>query len=221
MVSPFGAGAASFGSSLFGSGMFGGSGTSYRTQRKRGKKLLDAERKAMHGYFNQALAGILEGNKAREGGYTAALGEVGRMGGASRRSAVEAGQGAAAAGTSSLTSRGLGSSSMVQGMQGQVASQTSRSIAAINESLGQVYANLRIGQGQARAQGQAAVGGLALGRYEAEKGAYFDPWFNLLVGGGGQYQGPRNWSEIMGKMAGGMQGAGNTMQMQELINALG
>jgi hypothetical protein len=162
--------------------LMGESDTKYGARLRRvGGRLLKKERARLTDLFNIGESQMLDALRERTAGYDRALDQVGLMGGASRRAALELGQQAQGAAQSSAISRGFSGASTT-GAAGQIASQTARNIAIINEQMGRLYTSLSVGRGEASAAGRTGLADLALRRFGAEKESWFDPKFNLAMG---------------------------------------
>jgi hypothetical protein len=149
--------------------------------RKKGRRLLGDELGRLTDLFNLGQSELMDALKARTAGFDRALSEAGRMGGASRRAALELGQQQTGAAQQSAISRGF-SGAGTTGAAGQIASQTARNIAAINEQMGRLYTSLNVGRGEAEAAGRGSLAELSLRRFGAEKESYYDPLYNLVMG---------------------------------------
>jgi hypothetical protein len=152
-----------------------------KKMRKKGRRLLGTELTRLTELFNQARGGLQSAQRQRLGGYDMALQEASRLGGASRRSALELGQQQQGAAQQGAISRGF-SGAQATGQAGQIASQTARNVAAINEQLGQVFAGLHTRRGEAAAASEGSLAELSLRRFGAEKESYYDPLYNLVMG---------------------------------------
>ncbi len=129
--------------------------------QKRFKRALNA-RESIEGRGLQQQEALARQATAQQlAGFDAAKAEAGRMGRASKQSALDREQQLGASLTQNLQSRGLGSLTTGGNLQRGLAADTSRQFAGINESLAGMLGELAMGRAGAEAQGTANIANIA------------------------------------------------------------
>ena len=129
--------------------------------QKRFKRALNA-RESIEGRGLQQQEALARQATAQQlAGFDAAKAEAGRMGRASKQSALDREQQLGASLTQNLQNRGLGSLTTGGNLQRGLAADTSRQFAGINESLAGMLGELAMGRAGAEAQGTANIANIA------------------------------------------------------------
>ena len=113
---------------------------------------------AAGGYLKQGLGSI---NK----GYGSAYKGLAGAGQTAKTNILQQGKQQLAGSQQSLASRGLYNTTAFDAAQRGIHADTSRALASVDESIGNMLANLQIGQGQAQAGAYGALSGLEQSRY--------------------------------------------------------
>lgn len=115
------------------------------------------------GYYSQMLPSI---NK----GYGAAKSNLFSAGNQAKLGIMDRGKQDLAGSQQSLASRGLYNSTAFDAASRGIHADTSRALASVDENLGQLLANLQIGQGQAQAGAYSQLGGFEQSRFASQAG---------------------------------------------------
>jgi len=140
------------------------SGRSARKQKRKAQKRFNRaldSREAIEGKGLQQQAALSRQATAQQlAGYDSAKKEAGRMGRASKQSALDREQQLGASLTQNLSNRGLGSLTVGGNLQRGLAADTQRQIGGINESLAGMLGELALGRSGVEAQGTANLAGI-------------------------------------------------------------
>ena len=184
------------GGSLLGGALSGGGGPDAGLAQFYGTSILDDRRKMMNSLFSQAgglvaqkgAAGIQAAKEARR--------SVDAQGRGARRDILDNQQRMSSGVASDLQGRGLSNTTVGANLQRGVASDTSRQLSQLDSALAGLYADLDLQEGAARQQMFGEQADLALQRYSAESGDYFDVMLQLFSGTGGGLNIPTSGSSF-------------------------
>lgn len=136
-------------------------GVDRRTVRRRGRASITREKARQEGLFDLQENFLQNALQSMQGGYQNALAGANRQARASSQQVRDREMGMLGQMQSDMASRGLGNTTAFANARRGLAADTSRRLQEIDQGLAQLTSGLQVGLGQAQAQGQNALAGLA------------------------------------------------------------
>ena len=171
---------------LSGLGSFAQSGSDNdraRVTRSRGRKVLNTIRQNNRSLYDQAQGQLNQRLGTIKTGFGAARRSLGGYGDSARQGALTRGAQTLGAVTSNAVSAGSFNTTAFANAQRGIASDTTRSLAEIDLGLGQILAQLDVGEAESVAGAQGDLANFSINRAANEQNVE-TMWFNLLTGQG-------------------------------------